>query len=62
LRVELTVGGSPAPGRLRRCGLIVINPPWTLERDLSILLPALTVGLSLGRSGTFRIDRLGRER
>ena len=59
LRVELSVGAPASAGRLHRCGMIVINPPWTLERDLSILLPTLAEALSLGRAGSFRLDRLG---
>lgn len=40
LRAELTL---PAKGeeRLRGSGLILINPPWKLESELGVLLPAL---------------------
>ena len=40
LRAELTL---PAKGeeRLRGSGLILINPPWRLESELGVLLPAL---------------------
>ena len=62
LRVELTVGAPAGPGRLHRCGLIAINPPWTLERDLSALLPMLAHSLSSGRAEAFRLDWLGSER
>lgn len=61
LRAELTVRGQAAPGRLHRCGLIVVNPPWTLERDLSVLLPMLADTLSSGRSGGVQLDRLCHE-
>ena len=37
-------------------GLIVINPPWTLEADLAVLLPALAGILGRERPGTFRLD------
>jgi 23S rRNA (adenine2030-N6)-methyltransferase len=62
LRIELTGGPPAAPGRLHRCGLIVVNPPWTLERDLSVLLPALAGCLSSGRSGAHRVDWLAPEK
>jgi 23S rRNA (adenine2030-N6)-methyltransferase len=62
LRLELTVGGSAAPSRLGSCGLIVANPPWTLERDLTILLPALAKCLSPRGGGSFRLDWLAREK
>src|SRR5438093_1660824 len=34
------------PGRLAACGLVVVNPPWTLARELAILLPELAAVLS----------------
>jgi 23S rRNA (adenine2030-N6)-methyltransferase len=63
LRAELSVarsrlrdGARPAAAsihsrRLDACGLIVINPPWTLERELAVLLPALAAVLSSGSAG-----------
>jgi 23S rRNA (adenine2030-N6)-methyltransferase len=62
LRLELTVGAPSIPGRLHRCGLIVINPHWTLESELSVLLPTLAHSLSSGRAEAFRLDWLGAER
>jgi 23S rRNA (adenine2030-N6)-methyltransferase len=61
LRAELNVGPLSDPTRLNGCGLILINPPWTLENELAVLLPAL-VGI-LGRSAKagFRLDWLVRE-
>ena len=46
LRAELGIAGPPASSRLGACGLIVVNPPWTLERELAIMLPALAAALS----------------
>ena len=40
LRAELTTTPVPAD-RLAGAGLIVVNPLWTLERELAVLLPAL---------------------
>jgi 23S rRNA (adenine2030-N6)-methyltransferase len=62
LRSELTVDAAADAARLSRCGLMVVNPPWTLERDLTVLLPALAECLSPGRAGSFRLDWLGREK
>jgi len=62
LRVELTVGAPAVPRHLHRCGLIIVNPPWTLERELSVLLPVLAESLSSGPSGGFRLDWLAREK
>jgi 23S rRNA (adenine2030-N6)-methyltransferase len=58
LRVELTVAPGGAPDKLAGSGLIVINPPWTLEGELALLLPALAAVLGRDRPGTFRVDRL----
>jgi 23S rRNA (adenine2030-N6)-methyltransferase len=41
LRSELTLGPERADGGLAGSGLVVVNPPFTLERDLGILMPAL---------------------
>jgi 23S rRNA (adenine2030-N6)-methyltransferase len=62
LRAELDVGDAGDAGRLRACGVIVINPPWTLEDELRTLLPALASALSRGRESTHRLDWLVREK
>jgi len=58
LRAELSVAPGPTTERLAGTGLIVINPPWTLEAELAVLLPALAGVLGRERPGTFRLDRL----
>lgn len=60
LRAEVTVAKAPAADGLIGTGLIIANPPWTLERDLALLLPALADCLSLGQGG-FRLDWLAHE-
>jgi 23S rRNA (adenine2030-N6)-methyltransferase len=57
LRVELDIA-PPGPGRLAACGLIAINPPWTLADELAILLPELARVLSGGGAGRCRVDWL----
>lgn len=61
LRVELMVAGARDPARLNRCGLIVVNPPWTLHAELAAILPALASCLSTP-AGKFRLDWLGSEK
>jgi 23S rRNA (adenine2030-N6)-methyltransferase len=62
LRIELSVGRAASTG-LVRCGLIVLNPPWTLESELAVLLPELVRCLGDGGPGAgFRLDRLDREK
>jgi 23S rRNA (adenine2030-N6)-methyltransferase len=48
--------------RLGGAGLIVVNPPWTLEAELRILLPALAAALSPTGVGRFRLDWLRGEK
>ncbi len=50
LRSELLPGPARAEGRLAGSGLIVVNPPFTLERELRTLLPVL-VSLLARRAG-----------
>ena len=49
------------PTRLNGCGLILVNPPWTLESELSVLLPALAGMLGRDGKGGFKLDWLTRE-
>jgi 23S rRNA (adenine2030-N6)-methyltransferase len=58
LRAELGVAPSSEPERLHACGLIVVNPAWTLFDELKILLPTLADVLSPAGGGTHRIDWL----
>jgi 23S rRNA (adenine2030-N6)-methyltransferase len=46
LRSELTLGSPGAPTALAGSGLIVVNPPFTLQSDLRIFMPALAQLLS----------------
>ena len=58
LRAELTVAPPRTATRLSACGLIVINPPWTLAGELAILLPELAVTLSGVGEGAHCVDWL----
>jgi 23S rRNA (adenine2030-N6)-methyltransferase len=50
LRTEVDFGPARAPGRLGGCGLVVVNPPWTLADELQILVPTLaTIFAGAGR-------------
>ncbi len=42
LRLELQVATVNAQGALTRCGLIVANPPFTLEAEAQLILPSLS--------------------
>jgi 23S rRNA (adenine2030-N6)-methyltransferase len=59
LRCELSIGPARADGALTGSGLIVVNPPFPLERELRLLLPALVRWLA--PTGSYRLDWLSRE-
>lgn len=61
LRAELTIAPGRGASSLAGTGLILINPPWTLEAELAALLPALARVLGRERPGTFRLDRMATE-
>ena len=60
LRCELTIGLPRTEGGLVGSGLIVVNPPFTLEQDLRALVPAL--GEILSPEATGRTDWIVPER
>jgi 23S rRNA (adenine2030-N6)-methyltransferase len=57
LRAEMLVAPLSNPGRLNGAGMVIVNPPWTLENELCVLLPALASILGES-SGKFRLDWL----
>ena len=61
LRAELLVRAPADPARLNGCGLLIVNPPYTLEEDLRVLGPVLADRLAQGRGGGFRLNWLVRE-
>jgi 23S rRNA (adenine2030-N6)-methyltransferase len=60
LRAELAVAATPAQGPLGGCGLIVVNPPWTLENELATILPELVKALG-SRNSNYRLDWIAGE-
>jgi 23S rRNA (adenine2030-N6)-methyltransferase len=63
LRAEVVVSPLSNPARLNGCGLIVVNPPWTLEGELNDMLPPLARLLDRGTKGggQWRLDWLAGE-
>lgn len=57
LRLEIGID-RPGAERLIGSGLIVVNPPWRLAQESSILLPALAGRLARGAYASFRCDPL----
>jgi 23S rRNA (adenine2030-N6)-methyltransferase len=61
LRAEVTVAASRDDGALTACGLIAVNPPWTLPGELAVMLPELVRVLSAGAGSGQRVDWLTAE-
>jgi len=61
LRAELCVAATRDEGPLGGCGLTIVNPPWTVDGELSAMLPALQSILAAG-AGSHRLDWLAGER
>jgi 23S rRNA (adenine2030-N6)-methyltransferase len=59
LRLELMIDAPDEPERLNGCGLLVLNPPWTLQAEAETILPALAERLARGAYGAFRCETLG---
>jgi 23S rRNA (adenine2030-N6)-methyltransferase len=59
LRCEITLGPPRADIGLVGSGLMIVNPHYTLEQDLKILLPAL--GRLFSESAAFQLDWLSKE-
>ena len=54
---ELVVATGPAAPRMPGCGMMVINPPWQLDRDLAPALHWLGEVLAQDRGASSRLDR-----
>jgi 23S rRNA (adenine2030-N6)-methyltransferase len=59
MRCELSIGEPRPDAGLVGSGLILVNPPYTLESELEVVLPALR--RLLGPGSNHRIDWLARE-
>jgi 23S rRNA (adenine2030-N6)-methyltransferase len=58
LRIEFVIDKPRAEGALGACGMIIVNPPWTLEKELKVILPALAGRLGRDGQGRYRLDWL----
>jgi 23S rRNA (adenine2030-N6)-methyltransferase len=56
LRTELMLRNPSVPPRLYGTGMIVVNPPYTLESDLKVLLPALAELLADQGRGRWTVE------
>jgi 23S rRNA (adenine2030-N6)-methyltransferase len=58
LRAELITEPAPGDNKLRGTGQLIVNPPWTLEQDLKILLPTLAKIFAPGVKDAVHLDWL----
>jgi 23S rRNA (adenine2030-N6)-methyltransferase len=56
LRLEFSVAPQEAGGPLASTGLVMVNPPWTLQGELKTILPELEKPLGQGGAGRFRLE------
>ena len=57
MRIELLIQRPSDPDRLNGCGLVVVNPPYTLDGELTAILPELSRRLAAGGAGArHRLD------
>ena len=56
LHAELRVENAPGERRLQASGMFVINPPWTLEKNLAQALPIITKALEMDKGAQFLLN------
>jgi 23S rRNA (adenine2030-N6)-methyltransferase len=56
LRTELMIRAPSPEPRLDGTGMIIVNPPYTLDDELRTMLPALSKILSEGQNAGFTLD------
>ena len=61
LKLELTIRAPSTPPRLHGTGMIVINPPFVLEQEMRVLLPALADLLADEGRGKWSVEWLAGE-
>jgi 23S rRNA (adenine2030-N6)-methyltransferase len=56
LRLEFSVAPQLPDSPLASTGLLIVNPPWTLQGELKTILPELEKPLGQGGAGRFRLE------
>jgi 23S rRNA (adenine2030-N6)-methyltransferase len=62
LRIELASAPVSPDDALSASGLVVVNPPFTLQAEMAILLPAMRDALAPDGRGSLRLDWLAGEK
>jgi 23S rRNA (adenine2030-N6)-methyltransferase len=58
LSVELAIRQPVPDGTLAACGLLIVNPPWTLDEEIRKLAPALAKAMAIGPGGGASVEWL----
>ena len=58
LRIELMIRHAGDAGRLNGCGLIAVNPPFTLQTELASLMPEFVRRLGEDGGASYRVEHL----
>jgi len=56
LRIEFSVAPQIEGEALTSSGLLIVNPPWTLQDELKLILPELQKPLGQGGAARFRLE------
>ncbi len=56
LNLELLVTDRDQQAGMHGCGMLLVNPPWTLRNDMELALPYLAARLGRDGKGEFRIE------
>jgi 23S rRNA (adenine2030-N6)-methyltransferase len=56
LNLELVVANRSAEAGMYGCGMILVNPPWTLRNEMELALPYLTEKLGRAVDSSYRIE------
>ena len=58
LRIEFATSTPSADGRLAACGLLIVNPPYTLHDEMCLIMPWLSDILTTGDGAGYQVDWL----
>ncbi|MGH6737976.1 MAG: 23S rRNA (adenine(2030)-N(6))-methyltransferase RlmJ [Bradyrhizobium sp.] len=56
LRLEFSIAPQRVDSALTSSGLLIVNPPWTLQSELKIILPELEKPLGQGGAARFKLE------
>ena len=61
MHIDMTIADRPSLPGMYGCGMLVINPPWTLRGDMELAIPYLISKLAQNAQGAYHIERWAEE-